>query len=104
MVVVGGMDTGRKQGGGRMSEKSSWLSDDGASSSSEDMSTTAGWRDVMCVRRAYAYSPQRGVDSCIHLRNSFCRTWEGGFPSTNRVVSSAEKKLKEGRSSSRVSR
>jgi len=25
MVVVGGMDTGRKPGGGRMSEKSSWL-------------------------------------------------------------------------------
>ena len=104
MVVVGDMDTGRKPGGGRMSEKSSWLSGDAASSSSEDMSTTAGWRDVMCVRRAYAYSPQRGVDSCIHLRNSFCRTWAGGFPSTNRVVSSAEKEVKEGRSSSRVSR
>jgi len=40
-----------------MSEKSSWLSDDAASSSSEDMPTTAGWRDVTCVRRAYAYSP-----------------------------------------------
>jgi len=65
MVVVGGMDTGRKPGWGRMSEKSSWLSDDAASSSSEDMSATAGWRDVMCVRRVYAYSPQRGVDSCI---------------------------------------
>jgi len=103
MVVVGGMDTGRKPGGGRMSEKSSWLSDDAASSSSEDMSTTAGWRDVMCVRRAYAYSSQRGVDSCIHLRNSFCRTWAGGFPSTN-CVSSAEKEVKEGRSSSHVSR
>ena len=60
MVVVGGMDTGRKPGGGGMSAKSSWLSDDTASSSSEDMSTTAGWRDVMCVRRAYAYSPPRG--------------------------------------------
>jgi len=104
MVVAGGMDTGRKPGGGRMSEKSSWLSDDAASSSSEDMSTTACWRDVMCVWRAYAYSPQRGVDSCILLRNSFCRIWAGGFPSTNRVVSSAEKEVKEGRSSSRVSR
>jgi len=58
--------------------KSLWLSDDAASSSSEDMSTTAGWRDVMCVRRAYAYSPQRGVDSFIHLRNSFYRIWAGG--------------------------
>jgi len=38
-----------------MSEKSSWLSDDAASSSLEDMSTT-GCRDVMCVRRAHANS------------------------------------------------
>jgi len=104
MVVVGGMDTGRKPGGGGMSAKSSWLSDDTASSSSEDMSTTAGWRDVMCVQRAYAYSPHRGVNSCIHLRNSFCRISAGGFPSTNRVVSSAEKEVEERRSSSRVSR
>ena len=104
MVVVGGMDTGRKPGGGGMSEELSWLSDDAASSSLEDMSTTAGCRDVMCVRRAYAYSPQKGVASCIHLRNFFCKTWAGGFPSTNCVVSSAEKVVKEGRSSSRVSR
>jgi len=68
-----------------MSEKSSWLSDDAASSSSEDMSTTAGWRDVMGVRRAYAYSPQRGVNSSIHLRNSFGKTWAGGFPGTREV-------------------
>jgi len=33
-----------------------------------------------------------------------CKTWAGGFPSTNSVVSSAEKVVKEGRSSSRVSR
>jgi len=100
------IQVGSQARGGRMSEKSSWLSHDAASSSSEDMSTTAGWRDVMCVRKAYAYSPQRGVASCIHLRSSFCRTWAGGFPSTNRVVSqaSAEKVVKEGRSSSRVSR
>jgi len=91
------------QGGGGC-EKSSWLSDDAASSSSEDMTTTAGWRDVMCVRRAYAYSPHRGVDSCIHLRSSFCRTWARGSPSANCLVSSAEKEVKEGRSSSRVSR
>jgi len=73
MVVVGGMDTGRKSGGGRISEKSSWLSDDAASSSLEDMSTTAGCRDVMCVRRAYANSQHRGVAFCIHLRRSLCR-------------------------------
>jgi len=42
MVLVGGIDTGRKPGGGRMNRKSSWLSDDAASLSSEDMSTTAG--------------------------------------------------------------
>jgi len=73
MVVVGGMDTGRKPGGGRMIEKSSWLSDDAALSSLEDMSTTAGYRDVMCVRRAYANSQHRGVASCIHLCRSLCR-------------------------------
>jgi len=53
MVSVGGMDTGWKPGGGGMSEKSSFLS---ASSSTEDMSTTAGCKEVMCVRRAYAHS------------------------------------------------
>jgi len=37
MVLVGSMDTSWKPRGGRMSEKSSLLSDDGASSSSEDM-------------------------------------------------------------------
>ena len=87
-----------------MSEKSSLLSDDTASSSSEDMSTTAGCINVMCVRRAYANSRQRGVASCIHLRRSFCRIWGGGLPRTGRVVSTAEKDLREGRSSSRVSR
>ena len=29
--------------------------------------TAAGCRDVMCVQRAYAYSQQRGVASCIHI-------------------------------------
>jgi len=89
MVVVGGMDTGRKPGGGRMSEKSSWLSDDAASSSSEDMSTTSDCKDVTCVRRAYANSQHRGVASCMHLRRSLFIIWGGGFPRTSRVVSSA---------------
>jgi len=71
-----------------MSEKSSLLSDDAASSSSEDMSTTAGCKDVMCVRRAYEHSQHRGWASCIHLRRSFCRIWGRRFPSTSRVVSS----------------
>jgi len=44
-----------------MIEKSSLLSDDAASSSSEDMSTAAGCKDVMCVWRAYANSQHRGV-------------------------------------------
>jgi len=103
MVLVGGMDTVRKPGGGNMSEKSSWLSDDTVSSSSEDMSSS-GCRDVMCVQRIYAYSPQRGSASCIHLSNSSCKTWAGRFPSTNRVLSCTEKEVKEGRSSSRVNR
>jgi len=104
MVVVSGMDTGRKPGGERISEKSSWLSDDAASSSSEDMSTTTGCRDVMCRWRAYANSQHRGVASCINLRRSLCRIWGGGFPRTSRVVSSAEKEVREGRTSSGVSR
>jgi len=61
-----------------MSGKSSWLSDDAASSSSEDMSTPTGWRDVMCVRRAYAYSPQRGVDSCTFFVIPFAELGQGG--------------------------
>ena len=40
MVVVSGTDAGWKPGGGRMSEKSSWLSDDAASSSSEPIQRT----------------------------------------------------------------
>jgi len=54
MVVVGGMDTGQKPGGWRMSEKSSWLSDDAASSSSEDMSTPTGCCDTgwVCLLRS----------------------------------------------------
>jgi len=104
MVLVGGIDTGWKPGGGRMIEKSSLLSDDAASSSSEDMSTTAGCKDVMCARRAYVNSQHRGVTSCIHLRRSFCRIWGGGFSRTSRVVSCVEKEVREGRSSSRVSR
>jgi len=63
-----------------MSEKSSLLSDDAASSSSEDKSTTAGCTNVMCMRRAYANSPQRGGASCIHFRNSFCKNLGRGVP------------------------
>jgi len=63
--------------GGWTSEKSLLLSDDAASSSSEDMSTTAGCKDVMCVRKAYANSQHRGFASRIHLRRSLCRIGEG---------------------------
>jgi len=104
MVLVGGMDTSWKPGGGRMSEKSSLLSDDAVSSSSEDMSTTAGCKEVMCERRAYANSQHKGIACCTHLRRSLCRIWGGVFPRTSRVVSSAEKEVREGWSSSRVSR
>jgi len=114
MVLIGGMDTGWKPRGRRISEKSSLLSDDAAPSSSEYMSTTAGWRDVMCVRRTYAYSPQRCVASRHHrdvwllvsisVIPSSCKTWAGRLPSTNHGVSSNEKAVREGRSNSRVSR
>ena len=100
MVLGGGMDAGWR----RMSAKLPLLSDDAASSSSEDRSTTAGCKDVMCVRRTYANSQQKGVASCINLRNFFCKTWGEGFPSTSNLVFSAEKVVREGRSSSRVSR
>ena len=42
MVVLGGVNAGWNPGGSRIGEKSSWLSDDSAASSSEDMSTTTG--------------------------------------------------------------
>ena len=52
MVLFGGIDAGWKPGGSKIGEKSSLLSDDSAASSSEDMSTTAGCREVTCMRRA----------------------------------------------------
>jgi len=66
MVALGGVNAGWNPGGSRIGEKSSWLSDDSAASSSEDMSTTAGRREVTCMRRAYANSLQSGVASVIH--------------------------------------
>ena len=73
-MVVGWLyGYGLEARGGGISEKSSLLSDDAASSSSEDMSITAGYRDVMCVQRACANSQHRGVASCNHLRLSICR-------------------------------
>jgi len=51
MLPFGGMDAGWKPGGSRIGEKTSLLSDDAAASSSEDKSTTAGCREVTCVRR-----------------------------------------------------
>jgi len=92
------MDTGWKPEarGRRMCEKSSLLFQDGALSSSEDRSTTAGCWDVMCVRRAYAKSPKRGVAFGMHLRN-FQDLGRRFFLSTCRAVSCAEKVVREGR-------
>jgi len=50
MVSFGGVDAGWKPGGSRIGEKSSLLSDNSAASSSEDMSTTAGSKEVTCMR------------------------------------------------------
>ena len=66
MVPFGGINAGWKPGGSKIGEKSSLLSDDSAASSSEDMSTTAGCREVTCMRSAYANSLQIGVASVIH--------------------------------------
>jgi len=52
MVPFGGIDAGWKPGGSKIGEKSSLLLEDSAASSSEDMSTTAGCREVTCMRRA----------------------------------------------------
>ena len=64
-MVFGGVDAGGKPGGSRIGEKSLLPSDDIAASSSEDMSTTAGSKEVTCMRRACANSMQIGVASMI---------------------------------------
>ena len=46
-MPCGGMDAGWKPGGSKIGEKSSLLSDDAATSSSEDNSTPAGCREDM---------------------------------------------------------
>jgi len=99
MLPSGGMAAG----GRNIEEKSSLLSDDAAASSSEDKSTTAGCREVTCMRRADAHSLQIGVASVLHPFRPFFNTWGGVLPSTIRVISSGLKDAKGGRSSSRVS-
>jgi len=103
MVLFGGIDAGWKPGGSKIGEKSSLLLDDGAASSSEDMSTAAGFKEVTCMRRAYAKSLQIGVASMIHAFRPFCSTCGRGLPNTIRVFSSGVKNAKGERSSSRVS-
>jgi len=80
MVPFGGVDTGWKPGGSRIGEKLSLLSDDSAASSSEDMSTTAGCKEVTCMRRAYANSLQIGVASMIHAFRPFAALAVEGCP------------------------
>ena len=97
---------GSKIGASKIGETSSLLSDDSATSSSKDMSTTAGCREVTCMRRAYANSLQIGVASVIHPFKPFCSTCGGGLPNTICVSESSGVKpedAKTGRSSSRVS-
>jgi len=103
MVSFGMVDAGWKPGGSRIGDKASMLSDDSTASSSEDMSTTTGGKELTCMRRAYANSLQIGVASMIQPFRPFCSTCGGGLPSTIRVFSSGVKDAKGGRSSSRVS-
>jgi len=111
MVPFGGIDAGWKPGGSKIGEKSLLSSYNSTASSSEDMSTSAGCREVTCMRRAYANSLQIGVASMIHPFRPFCSTCGGGLPNTIRVFSSGVcvalfyyvKDAKGGRSSSRVS-
>jgi len=74
MVPFEGTGAGWKPGESKIGEKSSLLSDDSVTSSSEDMSTTAGWREVTCMRRACANSLQIGVASVLDPFNPFCST------------------------------
>ena len=80
MLPCGGMDACWKPGGSKMDEKSSLLSDNAAASLSEDNSTTAGYREATCMRRAYANSLQIGVASVIHPFKPFFNTWGWEFP------------------------
>ena len=91
MLMGGGMQAGWNPGGKKMGEKSSLLSEDSASSSSESRSTTDGCREVMCMRSAYANSSQIGVASWIHPASSVCNMWGGGEPSIKRVIASGWK-------------
>jgi len=71
--------------------------------SSQDKSTTAGSRDAMCVRRAFK---TQYIEMWLLVSTSvipFCKNLGRGLLRTNRVVSSAEKVVGEGRSSSHVS-
>jgi len=102
LVAFGGINAGWKPGGSKIGEKSSLLSDNSAASSSQDMSTAAGCREVTCMRRAYANSLQIVVASMIHPLRPFCSTCRGGLPNTIRVFLSVVKDAKGGRSSSRV--
>jgi len=53
MLLAGGMQAGWNPRGKRIGEKSSLLSEDSASLSSEDRCTTACCKEVMCMQRAY---------------------------------------------------
>jgi len=76
-VPFGGTDAGWKPGRSKIGEKSSLLPDDNAASSSEDMSTTAGWREVTCMQRAYANSLQIGVASAQWGKQTYYRPAKG---------------------------
>jgi len=52
MVPFGGINACWKPGGSKIGEQSSLLLDDSEPSSSEDRSSTAGCREVTCMRRA----------------------------------------------------
>jgi len=80
MVPFVGIDSGWKPGGSKIDEKSSLLSDDSAASSSEDMSTTAGCREVTCMRGTYANALQIGVASVIHPFRPFAALAVEGCP------------------------
>jgi len=110
MLPCGGMDAGWKLARRNVDENQSLPSDNVAASSSENKSTTAGCREVTCMRRAYAISLQIRVASVFHPFKPFFNTWvrgvplpSGGVRCTIRVISSGLKVAKGARSSSRVS-
>jgi len=106
MLLVGAMDTGWRPGGGRMSENRRYC----LTMLRPHHQRTCQRQlviEMRCVHGGHTQTHSIGGARWLPVSISvgpFCRIVGEGFPRTNCVVSSAEKEVREGRSSSRVSR